>query len=347
MNKLRVAVLMGGTSAERDISLSTGAQIMAALDPEKYSAFALDAASFSGGAVALPKTPTLQLGETTPQTADTIKSAIAQIDLSRMVRKDSDMRPDIVFIALHGKGGEDGTVQGMLELLGIPYTGSGVLASALAMNKSMTKRVLKAEGIPVPMEVHVTRANESEFETLSKLVKETLGYPLIVKPNSQGSTIGCTILQDESGLKQAISDALSCDESALIEQFVCGTEITIGILGNENPIALPIIEIDAKGGVYDYQSKYAPGGSSHIIPARISETAAERAIDYAIRSHKALGCRGMSRVDMIVNGDEPVLLEINTIPGMTPTSLLPDAAKAAGISFRALLDQIIQSTLES
>ncbi len=339
---------MGGTSAERDISLSTGAQIMAALDPTKYTAIALDAATFSGNVAALPETPTLQIADSSAQPAvpnKSVPATIASIDLAQMTRPGSDSRPDIVFIALHGKGGEDGTVQGMLELLNIPYTGSGVLASALAMNKSMTKRVLNSEGIPVPLEVHVTPAAMIDFSSLAKTISSKLGYPLIVKPNAQGSTIGCTILQDSSGLEQAIKNALHCDESALVEQFISGTEITIGVLGNEDPEALPIIEIDAKGGFYDYQSKYAPGGSSHIIPARISEIAADRARDYAIRAHKTLGCRGMSRVDMIVNGDHPVVLEVNTIPGMTPTSLLPDAAKAAGISFTELLDGIIQSAL--
>lgn len=322
---MRVAVLMGGASGEREVSLSTGRQIVAALDPSKYTPVAVDPAPLLGRP---------------PATVHELP--IEPLDVSAWSRRGSSQRPDVAFIALHGKGGEDGAIQGLLEWLGIPFTGSGVLASALAMDKAMTKRLLRADGIPVPDDVVIRRHDDPV-----QAAEARLGYPLIVKPNREGSTIGCTIVREADALPEAIADALRHDETALVERLVPGVEITAGLLGNRSPQALPLIEIVARGGFYDYEAKYAPGGSEHIIPARISDLAAQRAREYAQRTHDLLGCRGMSRVDMIVADDEPVVLEINTIPGMTPTSLLPDAAKAAGIGFSELLDRIIALALEA
>jgi D-alanine-D-alanine ligase len=269
---------------------------------------------------------------------------IPPLDIEKWIR--GSERPDVAFIALHGRGGEDGTIQGMLELLGIPYTGSGVLASALAMDKVMTKRLLRAEGIPVPADVVVSEGDAASPDSLAKRVHGTLGYPVVVKPSREGSTIGCSIVRDPSQLSIALASALTYDSEVLIETYVQGTEITAGLLGTRDPLALPLIEIVPKGGFYDYQAKYAAGGSTHIIPARIPDRAAELAREYARQTHNTLGCRGMSRVDMIVSGEQPYVLEANTIPGMTPTSLLPEAARAAGIEFPALLDRLIESALE-
>ncbi len=324
---MRVAVLMGGLSGEREISLSTGRQIMAALDTSNYTPVAVDPASLSGRPVVAGGGLTMN-----------------PLDVARWSDPASPTRPDVAFIALHGKGGEDGSVQGLLELLGIPYTGSGVLASALAMDKAMTKRLLRAEGIPVPDDIVVSGSDGGDP---AQAVESRLGYPVIVKPNREGSTIGCTIVRRSDELSGAVAEALRHDSHALIEQFLTGVEITAGLIGNRSPEALPLIEIVAKGGFYDYEAKYAVGGSEHIIPARISKEAAERASDCARRAHTLIGCRGMSRVDMIVVGDEPYVLEVNTIPGMTPTSLLPDAARAAGIGFSELLDRIIGFALEA
>ncbi len=329
---------MGGTSTERAISLSTGRQIVAALDPDKYIPMAVDAATLTGRAAELPPgVPILAL-----PTADASRRAeLVPLGLSQ-IAEPGDSRPDVVIIALHGKGGEDGTIQGMLELLEIPYTGSGVLASALAMDKSMTKRILQAEGIAVPREIVLRRGKDWNVDSLDLSIKTDFGYPVILKPNAQGSTIGCNVVHAVDGLRAAVQDAFKYDSTILVEQFIEGIEITAGLLGNEEPEVLPLIEIEAKGGFYDYEAKYAPGGSMHTIPARISDLAAERAHVYAVRSHKALQCAGMSRVDMMVVDDQPFVLEVNTIPGMTPTSLLPEAAKAAGIEFPELLDRLIR-----
>jgi D-alanine-D-alanine ligase len=350
MAKVRVAVLMGGSSGEREISLSTGHQIVAALDPSKYTPIAIDPLTLSTGTrAALPPARSPGIPQKAPDTnpASAGPDALSPLDVATWApHAAAPGRPDVAFIALHGRGGEDGSIQGMLDLLGIPYTGSGVLASALAMDKAMTKRLLRADGIPVPRDVLVVQDDLPPAEKLQHALLDELPLPVVVKPNREGSTIGCTVVREPRALLPAIFTALRHDTEALVEQFVPGIEITVGLLGNREPMALPIIEIVAQGGFYDYEAKYAPGGSEHIIPARISRTAAERARDYACRTHKLIGCRGMSRVDMIVADDQPYVLEINTIPGMTPTSLLPDAARSAGMTFPELLDRIIELALE-
>jgi len=351
VSKMRIAVLMGGTSGERAISLSTGRQIMAALDPSKYAPVAVDTAALTSfpsspeaGSVRTASAPMVEAKAAAPPATEPTQShqEPAGLDLQRWTSDaERGTRPDVAFIALHGRGGEDGAIQGLLDLLGIPYTGSGVLASALAMDKAMTKRLLRADGIPVPDDLLVGAGDLGRDAVLTAKVQERLRYPVVVKPNREGSTLGCSIARTPGELAPAIADALRFDPDVLVEAYLAGTEITAGLLGNRDPDILPLVEIVARGGFYDYEAKYAPGGSEHIIPARISDSAAALAREYAARTHCLLGCRGMSRVDMIVVGDQPYVLEINTIPGMTPTSLLPDAARAAGIGFSALLDRII------
>ncbi len=329
--KIKVAVLMGGTSAEREVSLSTGQQILNALDPAKYRVYALDTAS---GQKFLPPGVTQSLGLLRAGDGTTEITALPQLPLASV----SD-RPDVVFIALHGKGGEDGTVQGMLEVLGIRYTGSGVLASALAMDKAMTKRVLKTVGVRVPEDMTLKRG--------SRMQPGSLPLPLIVKPNAQGSTIGMTVVHQAGELDAATALAFEYDDTVLVEQFVTGTEITVPTLGNSTLEVLPIVEIVPNGGFYDYKAKYTAGETDEIVPARLSDAAAKEARRIAKLCHQTLGCRGMSRTDMIVTDkDEIYTLEVNTIPGMTPTSLLPRSAGAALISFPQLLDKLIALALE-
>ena len=303
--RLRIAVLMGGDSAERDVSLKTGGQILEALDSTRYDAFAVDASDLKNRA---------------GTTVSTLASA------------------DAVLIALHGPGGEDGAIQGFLEWVGVPYTGSGIAASAVAMDKALCKRVLRDAGIPVPWSCLLTRQTAESVPAEASL-------PLVVKPNRQGSSFGMTIVHKAEELADAITLALRYDSACLLEEFVSGTEITVAALGNECPRILPTIEIVPEGEFYDYASKYETGGSRHIIPARISEEAQRAANDFARRCHEVLGCRGMSRTDMIVDGDKVTVLEVNTIPGMTRTSLLPDAASAAGIPFPLLLDELIMNAM--
>ena len=333
--RTRVAVLMGGTSAERDVSLSTGRQILNALDPARYQVYALDTAS--GRKFLPPGGLTHSLSTLT--SAD---GATAITTLPQLPQAAPDHRPDVVMIALHGPGGEDGTVQGMLEVLGIPYTGSGVLASALAMDKAMCKRVLTSAGVRMPQDVTLKRDAD-----LSAVRFDAMPPPWIVKPSRQGSTIGMTVVTDADELPSALQTAWAHDDTTLVEQFIRGTEITVPILGNATLEVLPIVEIVPAGGFYDYQAKYTAGATDEIVPARLAPAIAEEARRIAVLCHQTLGCRGMSRTDMIVTPDGIIYtLEVNTIPGMTPTSLLPRAAEAAGLSFSQLLDRLIELALE-
>lgn len=331
MDKINVAVLMGGKSAEREVSLSTGRMILESLDPGKYNAFPVDTAVFGHKAQ-----------ESESVSSDTSVKMLPLDVIS--TSNGSCPKPDVAFIALHGRFGEDGTVQGLLELLEIPYVGSGVLASALAMDKIMTRRMLDYSGIPVPKGIDVRPG--VDLAELAVRVGAEMGYPVVVKPNRQGSTIGLSIVRDEADLEQSVRTAFDFDQDVLIEQFVKGTEITVSVIGNQDLQALPIVEIVPEGGFYDYHAKYTAGATDEIVPARIPEGPYHRAEELAIQCHKALGCRGMSRTDMIVDGDDIYILEVNTIPGMTPTSLLPRAAQAAGIEFPELLDRLINLALE-
>lgn len=292
----RIAVLMGGLSAERDVSLRTGAAVLRALQGAGLEAVAIDAGRD------LPA----RLAESGARAA---------------------------FIALHGRYGEDGTVQGLLELLQIPYTGSGVLASSLAMNKLVTKQVLLHHGVATPA-FAVYRAGDDRAALAAALPR----LPLVVKPAREGSTIGVSVVRDAAALPEALDEALRHDDLVLVEEFVAGAEVTVGVLNGE---PLPVIQVVPKGGFYDYQSKYTPGQTEYLLPAPLPAGIIARLQEAAVRACRALACRGAARVDFIVRGDELHCLEVNTIPGMTETSLLPKAAGAAGISFTELVLRIL------
>ncbi|MEN6326465.1 MAG: D-alanine--D-alanine ligase [Syntrophomonas sp.] len=306
----KVLVLMGGTSEEREVSLNSGRAVVKALQERGYDVESLD---FN------PRV----LG-----------------DIERI-------RPDVVFIALHGKNGEDGTVQGYLELLGIPYTGSGVAASAIGMNKILTKKILCYEGLPTAEfeVIHKSSFIQESFAAVSLI--ERFGLPIVVKPPTQGSSVGTTIVRNKEDLLPAIEKALAFGDEVLIERFIAGTELTVAVIGNDEPVVLPIIEITAQNEYYDYESKYTPGMSTHIIPARIPDSARELIEGIAKKAYQALECRGFSRIDFILDGNgNPYILENNTIPGMTATSLIPDAARAAGINFPELVDKFVKMAEE-
>ncbi len=307
--KQRAAVLVGGVSAEREVSLSSGKMVMEALDSDRYDAFRVDTG-----------------------TQGWINSLL------------DGPRPDVALIILHGPGGEDGSVQGLLQTAGIPFTGSGVLASALCMDKELTKLVLRAEGLPVPKSVVVTRKDLDRPDFAPKASE--LPLPLIVKPNRQGSTLGTTLVSDGEKIAAAVEEALRFDTQVLLEEFVTGTEITVCVVGGEVPETLPVVEIVPQSGFYDYHDKYTPGATDEIVPARIPEARAEEARRYALAAHRRLKCWGMSRTDMIVGERQTWILEVNTIPGMAPTSLLPRAAAAAGMTLSMLLDRLIELAKE-
>lgn len=306
--KLTVALLAGGKSAEREVSLKSGEQVFRALDKDRYNVVKYDPAT----------------------------------ELPSLARDSAGI--NVALIILHGRLGEDGTIQGMLDLLGIPYQGSGVLGSAVAMNKILSKQLYVQAGIQTaPFEV-VDRSAPIDCSALASRI----GLPLVVKPEHEGSSIGLSIVKDSFKLDDAFKMAWEFDRRCLVEKYIPGIEITAGVLGNDDLKALPLIEI-VPGDSYeffDYEAKYKPGASNEICPARISAELTAKAQDYALRAHRALYCRGYSRTDMIVSGDELYVLETNTIPGMTATSLFPQAAAAAGMSFSQLLDRLIELAME-
>ncbi|QGP93506.1 D-alanine--D-alanine ligase B [Neomoorella glycerini] len=309
---MKIAVLMGGPSSEREISLKSGAAVAAAL---------------------------AGLGH-----------EVMKIDLDEeVVAKLKAFAPDVVFNALHGRPGEDGSVQGLLEILGIPYTGSRVLASAITMDKIMTKRILRQAGLPTPDFLSWTAGQYAAGrEEVKKRILKDLGLPVVIKAPTQGSTIGTFIVREEGELTPAIEGALKYDPCFMAEAFLPGPEITAAILGNSDPRVLPLIEIVSHTGFYDYTAKYTPGLSDHIIPPRLPEAVLAAATSLARQAYTLLGCRGFARVDMIVaRGQVPQVIEVNSVPGMTATSLVPDAARAAGLDFPALVQKIVDLALEA
>jgi D-alanine-D-alanine ligase len=302
-DSLKIGVIAGGISSERDISLLTGEGIYRALIEKGYKASFID---FNG-------------------------------DVSSITGSNID----IAFVALHGKYGEDGTVQGLLELMKIPYTGSGVLASALAMDKVYTKKIFQAENIPTPPYLALYKEKGFNYNHVMSYVQNSIEYPVIVKPNRGGSTIGVSVVNSGEGLKDAVRTAFMYDNAVLIEKFIKGRLLTTGIIGLK-PRPLPLIEIKPKSGFYDYAAKYTGGLTEYIVPAPLNKKLAENIAAYSIKCHEILGCSALSRVDLIMDGLENIyFLEVNTIPGMTPTSLVPKAAAACGIDFNELAEIIL------
>jgi D-alanine-D-alanine ligase len=305
LNLGKVAVLMGGRSAEREVSLMSGQGVLQALQASGVNAHAFDP---------------------------------AERDLSELKREGFDR----CFIALHGRYGEDGTVQGALELLGIPYTGSGVMASSIAMDKTMTKRVWLAEGLPTP-NYALVRREQLNGVSMAGLV-QALGLPMIVKPAREGSSIGVTKVEQIQDLPAALAAAAQCDADILCEQCIVGDEVTCPVLGEgDSSRALPVIRIVAPAGNYDYQNKYFNDDTQYLVPSGLpaSEEAAIEAL--VVKAYQVLACRGWGRIDVMIDAvtRQPYLLEINTSPGMTGHSLVPMSAKAAGLSYEALCCQLL------
>jgi len=297
-----VAVLYGGRSSEREISISSGRAVISALETVGFKVVGIDAG---------------------------IKGYLSVLEATA---------PDVVFIALHGKGGEDGCVQGACEELGLPYTGSGVLASALAMDKVRSKIIYEASGLPTPASITLT----DPHTWVAADIVARVGEKSVVKPVNEGSSVGMSIVHDSDELNNAIARAFMLDDKVLVERFVDGIEVTVAVLGNDEILPLPVLEIVPTNEFYDFEAKYTPGGSRHICPAHIPEEQAELCQEFAIQAHRALGCRGVSRTDLIIDqAGHPWLLETNTIPGMTATSLIPDAARVQGMSFEELCVRLV------
>jgi D-alanine-D-alanine ligase len=305
--KLRVALLMGGRSSEREISLASGQEVLANLNQDRYQVKVFDPAH----------------------------------DLVRLVAEAKDF--DLAFPILHGRYGEDGTIQGLLELLGLPYVGSGVMASAVCMDKKRTKDMLRFHGLTVTTEIICQKGQDPHF--MVNRAVEQYSFPLVIKPVCQGSSVGLTIASSEPEAVKSIRAIWELDDRAMIERYLSGRELTCAVLGNVQGRALPPIEIKPAQGhlFFDYSAKYEPGQSEEICPAPLTEKETVSVRNLAVAAHRAMGCRGISRTDFILDQRGIFyLLEVNTMPGLTKGSLVPKAAAAAGCPMPALMDELIR-----
>ena len=298
MQSRKVGVLLGGLSSEREVSLRTGEAVLAALADRGHD----------------------------------VVPIYVDRDVDVALRQE---RIEVAFIALHGRWGEDGSIQGMLEMLGIPYTGSDVLASALAMHKTRAKELFRLHNLPTPAYYSIHAQDEIALEDMHG----DFGFPCVVKPACEGSSVGVTICHSFEDLAPAVEKALRFDDEILVERFIAGREVSVAVLGDR---ALGAVEIAPRAGFYDYANKYTRGATDYFVPPRLSPERYRGVLAQALRAHTALGCRGATRVDMMVSdsGNE-FILEVNTVPGLTPTSLLPKIADAAGISFGELCEMML------
>jgi D-alanine-D-alanine ligase len=301
---MKVAVLKGGRSLERGVSLRSAARVEDALERLGHEVVAIDVG------------------------ADLVKRLIAE-------------RPDVAFVAMHGVGGEDGTAQGLLEILGLPFTGPGAAACARCMDKVLAKHAIREAGLPTP---DWFAFNETAFRELGAAdslgrLEENLGFPLVVKPSRGGSSLGVRFAATAAEVPQALVSAFSYDDRVILERFVEGRELAVSVVGDE---ALPVVEaIPAEGDRYDFEARYEIGRTRFVCPAELSEAEARTVTETALATYRALGCAGFARVDLILADDGPWVLEANAIPGLTDTSLLPQAAEAAGMSFERLVERIL------
>lgn len=335
MPPMKIAVLFGGTSQERDVSIASAAQIIPALRSLGHQVISVDTVTGRLSGEAEKKMLTSGVG---PQPPSTTALANMRESALTLTSNASDIRDvDVVFLALHGGAGEDGRVQAVLDLAGMAYTGSNHIASATAMDKDLSKRLFRAAGVPT--------ADWLMAPVLAHDVGEALGWPVVVKPNKQGSTVGLSIVREAAALAEAVEVAERYDDEVMVERFVPGRELTVGILEGE---ALPVGEIITKAGIFDYQSKYQQGAAREIFPADLPEEAATKLQHLALRAHKALKLGVYSRIDFRM---DPMgnfwCLEANSLPGMTSGSLLPQAAKVAGIEFPKLVERICRAALLS
>jgi D-alanine-D-alanine ligase len=329
MPRIRVAVVMGGRSSEHEISLASASSVLAALDPARYEAVTVEIGrdgrwELGPGSLAELERVGRSAVETLPVPTAQVPATLAGVD--------------VVFPVLHGPFGEDGSVQGMLELADVPYVGAGILASALCMDKDRFKSVLRDEGIPVTRSVTLRSPNGFE---------NPFGFPVFVKPARLGSSVGISKARGDAELRAAIELAFRHDEKVLVEEFVSGVEVEVGVLGNQEPFASIPGEIVANSDWYDYSAKYDEGGMDLIVPPRVPQEAIDRVQELSVAAFRATECEGMARADCFVRDDGEVLVnELNTIPGFTATSVYAKLFEASGIPYEELLDRLVQLALE-
>lgn len=318
---MKIAVLMGGVSSEREVSLASGREVARALSGAGHQVVEIDVKD------------ELEPSHSSPSSGNNkaLIGFVSNLDIASS---------DVVFIVLHGGAGENGTLQAILDLMGTTYTGSGMLASALAMDKVLSKRIFDHVGIPTPAWRNVQDADARRVEAA---ISELGGLPVVTKPRNQGSTIGINIVQNEAQIVPAVDCARTYSRDVLVEKYIAGREITVGVLGER---ALPVIEVAPEKGFYNYECKYTRGKSKYIVPAKVSQSKGLEAQELALRAYRILGCQDFARVDFRLSHEgEFHCLEVNTIPGMTGTSLVPMAARASGIPFPQLLEEICRLAL--
>jgi D-alanine-D-alanine ligase len=334
--KLSIIVLGGGLSEEREVSLSSARAIYETLKKQGRNVSLID-----------PATGRSLIGPDGKLIEDKNRSSSPEsgtFAIEKSLQTGTGEKADLVFLALHGGAGENGTIQAMLDLAGIKYTGSGQLASAAAMNKAFTKKLVTYENIPTPKWRLLRVSAPSKIGDFGESIESEFDLPFIVKPNDSGSTVGLTLIKDYGQLSEALTAAASVSGEILIEEYIKGREITAAVLDGE---AFPLVEIKPSGELYDYHCKYTEGGSQYVCPAEIPEKIADRIRNYALTAYKVIKCSGLARVDFILEDNKrPYFLEVNTLPGMTALSLAPMAAAAAGIDFDQLMDRIIKCALK-
>ncbi len=330
---MKIAVLFGGTSEERDVSIASAAQIIPALRALGHEVLAVDTAT---GRLAGPAEQRLLTSGVGPQPPSGSALAGMKRGAPALAAETADMRDvDVVFLALHGGAGEDGRIQAVLDLAGLPYTGSNHIASATAMDKDLSKRLFRAAGVPT--------ADWRMAPVSAEEISGSLGWPVVVKPNKQGSTVGLSVVRSPDAFPAALALARRYDDEVMVERFIPGRELTVGVLEGR---ALPVGEIITPGEVFDYQAKYQSGGAREIFPAELPEDVAARVQELAVRAHAALKLGAYSRIDFRLDPQGAAwCLEANSLPGMTAASLLPQAARAAGIGFSELVERICKAGL--
>lgn len=357
---MKVVVLMGGISSEREVSLRSGAGVARALKSLGHDVVLLDTGTgkflksadhamelgtgFPGTSAAVARPLALKYGSASLTAAGARSIAAGEQGLDLTLRT-IPPSADLIFIALHGGDGENGTLQALLDLAGIPYTGSGLLGSALAMDKAMSKRIFRFEGIPTPEWIERWAPENPiakwEPEISDEELRRLGGYPLIVKPNEEGSSVGITVVERASDLRAAMEDARRYGRLVLVEAFIDGSELTVGVIDDR---ALPVVEVIPEGGWYDYAHKYTAGASRYDVPAAIPSEVSERLLALSLHACRALRCRGVARVDFRLGADGvPHCLEVNTVPGLTELSLVPKSAAAAGMSYEDLIRAVVES----
>jgi len=351
--KINVAVLMGGRTAEHEISLETGRVIVNALDKSEYNVKPVVITKTGKWLIPRGYIGQLEGARKRFEIPDIQKPGIVPINAGTALDRAMEEKVDVVFIAMHGPLGEDGTVQGLLELADIPYTGSNVLASSLAMNKVVSRQLFQHGGLNVPRSLVFTvwEWSKSAPAVVSK-VKAEIGFPCVLKPVELGSSVGVSIARKDEEFKNSFQKVLRYGNEVLVEEFLDGQEVTCAVLGaagGEEPKPLVPTEIvPVTSEFFDYEAKYTPGATEEITPPRdIDDEMILEIQETAVRAHKILGCGGMSRTDMIIRSGTLYVLELNTIPGMTEISLYPQAAKAAGIEFPDLLSRLIKLAIET